>query len=59
MPPIQPIKASRRGTFLAAAHHAGRSVQEEATSVLSDPGASKKMKEKANFARNAAGWKHK
>ena len=53
------IKASRVGTFTAAAKAAGRSVQEEAAHVLADPNASSAMKKKANFARNAAHWHHK
>lgn len=59
MPPIEPIKASRRGTFRAAATAAGKSVQEEATAVLNDPNASTKMKKKAVFAKNAAKWNKK
>lgn len=52
------IKASKRGTFTAAANKAGKSVQQEASSVLSNPSASPAMKKKANFARNAATWNH-
>lgn len=55
--PIQPLKKSTRGSFTAAAKKAGRSVQQEASSVLSNPKASPAMKKKANFARNAAKWK--
>lgn len=50
-PSIQ-IKASRRGTFKAAATAAGKSVQEEATDVINDPDASTKMKRKAQFVKN-------
>lgn len=57
----KPIKTapSKRGTFTAAAKRAGKSVQAEAAAVLK-PGsrASAAMKKKANFARNAAKWKH-
>lgn len=53
------IKASRVGTFTAAAHAAGRSVAEEETAVLNDPHASKVMKKKAQFAENAKSWHHK
>ena len=51
------IKASKRGTFTAAAKKSGQSVQAKAASVLA-PGskASPAMKKKANFARNAAKW---
>jgi len=52
------IKESKRGTFTAAAKKSGQSVQQKARSVLSDPNASPAMKKKANFARNAAKWKH-
>ena len=50
------IKASKKGTFTAAAKKSGMSVQQKARSVLSDPNASPAMKKKANFARNAAKW---
>ena len=53
------IKKSTRGTFTAAAKKAGKSVQAEASSVLSNPKASAAMKKKANFARNAAKWNKK
>jgi hypothetical protein len=52
------IKASRRGTFTAAATENGKSVQQEATAVLNDPNASKKMRRKAQFAKNAKKWHH-
>lgn len=51
------IKKSTRGSFTAAAKRAGKSVQAEASSVLSNPKASPAMRKKANFARNAAKWK--
>lgn len=53
------IKKSKRGTFTKAAKKSGQSVQAKAASVLA-PGskASPAMKKKANFARNAAKWKH-
>ncbi|MGA2223569.1 MAG: hypothetical protein ABSH41_03900 [Syntrophobacteraceae bacterium] len=52
------IKKSHEGLFTAKAKAAGKSVQEEAASVLK-PGskASAKTKKQANFARNAAKWK--
>ena len=52
------IKPSKRGTFTAAAKKSGQSVQQKASSVLSDSSASPAMKKKANFARNAAKWNH-
>ena len=53
------IKKSTRGTFTKAAKASGQTVQQKAASVLK-PGskASPAMKKKANFARNAAKWKH-
>ena len=51
------IKPSRRGSFTAAAK-SGESTQAHASRVLNDPNASGAMKKKANFARNAAKWKH-
>ena len=50
------IKKSTKGTFTAAAKKAGKSVQQEASAVLSNPKASAKMKKKAQFAKNAAKW---
>lgn len=53
------IKKSKRGTFKAAAKKAGMGVQEYANKVLKKGSkASPAMKKKANFARNAAKWKH-
>lgn len=52
------IKKSRRGSFTKMAKKAGKSVQEEASSVLDNPKASASAKKKANFARNAAKWNH-
>jgi len=52
------IKKSKQGTFTAAAKKSGQTVQQKASSVLSDPNASPAMKKKANFARNAAKWNH-
>jgi hypothetical protein len=47
------IKASRRGTFTAAAHKAGKGLSEEAHDVL-EPGshASSALKKKAVFYQN-------
>jgi len=51
--PLAPIKASRRGTFTAAAHAAGKSLSEEASDVLSEGShASAKLKKKAVFYQN-------
>lgn len=53
------IKPSKRGTFTAAAKKHGKSVQEFASQVLSNPdNYSSAMVKKANFARNASKWKH-
>jgi hypothetical protein len=58
--PIQPLKKSTRGTFTASAKKAGSSVQGFASKVLSAPKGqySPLQRKRANFARNAAGWKH-
>jgi hypothetical protein len=53
------IKAKNEGKFTASAKAAGQSVQEHAASVLNDPNATPLQKKRANFARNAAKWKHK
>ncbi|MFZ0931232.1 MAG: hypothetical protein WAN11_21680 [Syntrophobacteraceae bacterium] len=52
------INPAHKGEFTRKAKAAGKSVQEEAASVLK-PGskASAKTKKQANFARNAAKWK--
>lgn len=53
------IKPSKRGTFTKAAKQHGMSVQGFANRVLRNPSKySAAMKKKANFAHNAAGWKH-
>jgi hypothetical protein len=52
------IKPENKGKFTASAKAAGHSVQEHAASVLRDPNATPLQKKRANFARNAAGWKH-
>lgn len=53
------IKPSRRGTFTKAAKAHGMSVQSFANRVLRNPSKySVAMRKKANFAHNAAGWKH-
>ena len=52
------IKKKNRGKFTASAKRAGQSVQEHARSVLNDPNATPLQKKRANFARNAAKWKH-
>ena len=53
------IKAKNKGKFTKSAKAAGQSVQEHAKSVLNDPNATPLQKKRANFARNAAKWKHK
>ena len=53
------IKPSKRGTFTAAAKKHGKSVQAFASQVLANKeNYSPAMVKKANFARNAAEWKH-
>lgn len=53
------IKPSKRGTFTKAAKQNGMSVQGFANRVLRNPSKySAAMRKKANFAHNAAGWKH-
>lgn len=53
------IKPANKGKFTAKAKAAGKSVQQEAAAALK-PGskASAATKKQANFARNAAKWKH-
>ena len=53
------IKPSKRGTFTKVAKAHGMSVQGFANRVLKNPSKySSAMRKKANFARNAASWKH-
>ena len=52
------IKKKNRGKFTESAKAAGESVQEHAAKVLKDPNATPLQKKRANFARNAAKWKH-
>ncbi len=53
------IKPSKKGTFTAAAKKHNMGVQEFASHVLNNrENYSSAMIKKANFARNAAGWKH-
>lgn len=53
------IAPSKRGTFTAAAKRHGMGVQEFASKVLANKDKySPAMVKKANFAHNAAGWKH-
>ena len=52
------IKDKNKGKFTASAKAAGESVQEHAKSVLNNPNATPLQKRRANFARNAAKWKH-
>lgn len=53
------IKPSKRGTFTAAAKKHGKGIQEFARQVLANKeNYSPAMVKKANFARNAASWKH-
>jgi hypothetical protein len=53
------IDPSKKGTFTAAASKHGMGVQQFASKVLANPeNYSPDMRKKANFARNAAKWKH-
>ena len=53
------IAPSKKGTFTAAAKKHGKSVQSFASQVLNNPeNYSPAMRKKANFAKNAAKWKH-
>ncbi len=52
------IKKENRGKFSAAAKRAGMSTQQYASHVLANPNAPAYLKKRANFARNAAKWKH-
>ena len=53
------IKPENKGKFTKVAKAAGKSVQEEAASVLRDPQASGKLKKEANFAKVSKTWNHK
>ena len=53
------IKKKNEGKFTESAKRAGQSVQEHARSVLNNPNATPLQKKRANFARNAAKWKHR
>lgn len=53
------IKKSKRGTFTKTAKQHGMSVKNFANRVLRNPSKySAAIRKKANFAHNAAGWKH-
>jgi hypothetical protein len=53
------IKASRVGTFRAAASRRGLTTAKFAARVLRNPDEySPAMRKKANFARNARKWRH-
>ena len=52
------IKKANKGKFTAMANKAGKSVQGEATAVLSNPNASPQAKKRAQFAKNASHWKN-
>ena len=51
------IRPENRGKFTASSKRAGQSVQAHAKSVLANPNASTKEKQRANFARNARKWR--
>lgn len=53
------IKEKNRGKFTEAAHRAGKSVQAYAAQILANKeNYSPALVKRANFARNAASWKH-
>ena len=52
------IKKKNRGKFTASTEKAGKTVQQHARDILADPNATPLQKKRANFARNAAKWKH-
>ena len=58
--PIQPLNPANKGKFTASAKAAGKGVQGFASQVLSAPKGqySATQRRRANFARNAAHWKH-
>jgi hypothetical protein len=53
------IKPENKGKFTASSKAAGQSVQQHASSVLANPKASKKQKQRAQFAKNAKKWSHR
>lgn len=52
------IKPENKGKFTAMANKAGKSVQEEATSILNSSKSTPLQRKRANFARNARKWNH-
>jgi hypothetical protein len=52
------INPANKGKFTAKAKKAGMGVQEYASKVLANPKATKKLKEEAQFAKNAKKFKH-
>lgn len=52
------INPANKGTYTARAKANGNTVQEQARKDLADPKASAKVKERANFAKNASKFKH-
>lgn len=52
------IKDENKGKFTASAKAAGQSVQEHAKSVLNNPNSTELQRKRAQFAANAAKWKH-
>ena len=55
--PMVSIKPSKVGTFTAAAKKSGMTVQQKASAVLASKSSTPAMRKKAQFAKNAAGWK--
>lgn len=52
------IKPENKGKFTASAKKEGKSVQEHAHDVVSNPNATPLQKKRAQFAINAKKWKH-
>jgi hypothetical protein len=52
------IKAANVGKYTARAKANGNSVQAQASKDLANPNVSSTIKKRANFAKNAKGFKH-
>ena len=53
------IKPENKGKFTKSAKKVGKSVQEHAQSVMSNPTATPLQRKRANFAIQAKKWSHK
>ena len=52
------INPANEGKYTARAKAHGKSVQAMAAADLANPNVDPKTKKRANFARNAKGWRH-